>query len=130
VHFPRSLLIAMLAIATLVATPLMRIAVAGIAWGVIECCCGEHAGDHRCGCPDCPAADHDGDPDDAPAPEDGAPGLGPCGANAEWISPVALAPFVPPARVAPVRPAHRIATTFVRPAAPAGRVVHPTVPPS
>jgi hypothetical protein len=129
VRFPRSLLIALLAIATLVATPLMRIAVAGIAWGVIECCCGEHAGDHRCGCPDCPAAAGDGDGDDD-GDQHGAPVLGPCGANAERISPVALAPFVPPVRFAPVRPAHSVATTFATPAAPTGRVVHPIVPPS
>jgi hypothetical protein len=127
VSVPRSLLIALLAIATLVATPLMRIAVAGIAWGVIECCCGEHAGDHHCGCPDCPTGD---DEDDRHDGEHGAPVLGQCGANAEWISPVAVAPFVPPVRVAPVRPAHGVATTFVTPPAPAGRVVHPIVPPS
>jgi hypothetical protein len=129
VSVPRSLLIALLAIATLVATPLMRIAVAGIEWGVIECCCGEHAGDHRCGCPDCPAStDDDDDAGDQHGSE--TPALGPCGASAEWVAPVALAPFVAAARVAPRRPAHRIATTFVTPPAPAGRVVHPIVPPS
>jgi hypothetical protein len=115
VSVPRSLLIALLAIATLVATPLMRIAVAGIAWGVIECCCGEHAGDHRCGCPDCPASTDDDDDDAGDQHGSETPALG---------------PFVAAARVAPRRPAHRIATTFVTPPAPAGRVVHPIVPPS
>lgn len=126
--FPRSLLIVAVAITTLVATPLMRIAVAGIAWGVIECCCGEHAGNHRCGCPDCPAGEHDADHGDHD--ESDAPGLGPCGANAQWIAAVALAPFMASARIAPVRPTRPITTAFVGPPRLRGRVVHPIVPPS
>jgi hypothetical protein len=125
VGFPRSLLIVALVIATLVATPLVRIAAAGIAWGVIECCCGEHAGNHRCGCPDCPAGDHDdGDHDSE------MPGLGPCGANAQWLSPIALAAFVAPARTAPARPGLPVTIGFVVPPPMRGRVVHPIVPPS
>jgi hypothetical protein len=50
-----SRLIAIATALVLVTSVFARVAVAGIAWGDIDCCCGEHAGDEACGCPDCPA---------------------------------------------------------------------------
>ena len=53
--------------ALVVLVALAQLPVGTIQVGTVECCCGEHAADETCGCPDCPAArdrDHDGQDQD------------------------------------------------------------------
>jgi hypothetical protein len=91
--------------------PLAETASAAFGWDPIDCCCGEHAGDEACGCPDCPAGHQDDHDDDGEGQDDGTtPGFRSCGvtshvslpgAFAEAILPVAPVLIAPPARVAP-----------------------------
>ncbi len=81
--------LALLVALTMLLAPVSRAAAAGFAWGTIECCCGEHAGDVACGCKDCPSATHDADHDgdgDGDGPADGAPTMQACGPNAQLIT--------------------------------------------
>lgn len=68
------------------AAPMLRAAHAGLQYGTLVCCCGEHASDTACGCPDCPvgkqhAANHQSQPsgDDTPAT------IKQCGPNATVV---------------------------------------------
>ncbi len=79
--------LAALAVALVMAlAPVGRAAAAGFAWGPIECCCGEHAGDQACGCKDCPAAHADAPAEDSDGDSDGAPGLSACGPRADLVT--------------------------------------------
>ena len=118
--------IALLAVAMLVAAPAVRVAFAGLVWDAIRCCCGVHAGDHDCGCPDCPAGTQ-GEPDRGGDP---TPTMRPCGAHAEWVSPATLPPFVAPTMPALLVPARRALTIGGDDLAPPSRVVVPVTPPS
>ena len=118
--------IALLAVAMLVAAPVVRVAFAGMVWDAIHCCCGVHAGDHDCGCPDCPAGKRSqGDSD-----HDTGPTLRPCGAHGEWVSPATIPPFVAPTVPALIVPARRALTIPAPDLAPPARVVVPVTPPS
>ena len=120
----KATVVALLAVAILIAAPVVRVAFAGIAWGTITCCCGEHAGDHDCGCPDCPAGERASDGDS----DDGAPHVRPCGASAEWVSPATFAPFVAPTVpvvIAPPRRALPIPEPFEAPPSPTAHVETP-----
>jgi hypothetical protein len=97
-----SRLIAIATALVLVTSVFARVAVAGIAWGTMECCCGEHAGDEACGCPDCPAGEH-ADDDHAP-PADGAPRMNSCGPDAQLITPASIEHVVVPRAPALVAP--------------------------
>jgi hypothetical protein len=99
---PRSRLIAIATALVLVTSVFARVAVAGIAWGDIECCCGEHAGDESCGCPDCPGADH-AESDHVP-PADGAPRMKSCGPDAQLVVPASIDHVVVPRAPALVAP--------------------------
>ena len=127
VRLRRATLIALACVAILVAAPVARVAFAGVEWGTVDCCCGEHAGDHRCPCPDCPAADH---PSGDDAPPDGAPHVEPCGANAQWVSPATMPPFVAPTVAAIRAPVRRVLLLPDPFTAPPDRAVHPETPPS
>jgi hypothetical protein len=120
--------IALLTVAMLVAAPVVRVAFAGLVWDAIQCCCGVHAGDHDCGCPDCPA----GKPDPAQGGDRGdtTPTVRPCGANAEWVSPATIPPFVAPTAPALIVPARRALAIPDADHAPPARVVVPVTPPS
>src|SRR5687768_1262584 len=110
----------------LVAAPVVRVAFAGLVWEAIHCCCGVHAGDHDCGCPDCPAGNR-GDGDHR---GDTTPTVRPCGANADWVSPATIPPFVAPAVPALIVPARRALAIPDDDLAPPTRVVVPVTPPS
>jgi hypothetical protein len=129
-----SRLIAIATALVLVTSVFARVAVAGIAWGDIDCCCGEHAGDEACGCPDCPAGDH-ADGDHAP-PADGAPRMNSCGPDAQLVTPASLdhgvVPRAPVLLAPSAAPAPRTATKQpdpapdVRPETPPPRAVAPS----
>ncbi|MBP9088945.1 MAG: hypothetical protein KBG15_22680 [Kofleriaceae bacterium] len=88
-HVARALLSVMIVLVML-AGSVLRVAAAGLHYGMMSCCCGEHASDESCGCPDCPVA-HQDDTDQAnqPATETQAdeqklpaPTMNKCGPNA------------------------------------------------
>lgn len=70
---------------TAFAGPLLRAAAAGLQYGNLVCCCGEHASDTACGCPDCPAGKphaHDASNDNR---DDAPPTVKQCGPNATVV---------------------------------------------
>jgi hypothetical protein len=123
----RATLIALTCIAILVAAPVAGVAFAGVAWGTIDCCCGEHEADLPCGCPDCPGADHD---DDSGPARDGLPHIERCGANAQWVSPATVPPFVAPTVAALRAPPWRVHLLAEPLRAPPGRAIEIETPPS
>lgn len=130
--------LAALAVALVMAlAPVGRAAAAGFAWGAIECCCGEHAGDEACGCKDCPAVhadapgdDHDGDaPPEEEGDQDGAPGLSACGPRGDLVTfAPGDAPLAAPALVLD-RPRASPAAPPPPPPRPASHTVEPETPP-
>jgi hypothetical protein len=103
--------VALIAAAIILMAGSVRFAAAGLTYGTTSCCCGPHASDHRCGCPDCPTADqahgdddHDGD----------RPVLGKCGVNGMVLAPAAVSPTIlahAPTVATPVRPVAVVTTT-------------------
>lgn len=86
-------LLALVTALVLLTSAVARVAVAGMLWSSVECCCGEHAGNERCGCADCPAGDHGDEDQDS----DESPLIAACGAHASIIHPaVVVAVVVPP----------------------------------
>jgi hypothetical protein len=97
---PRVIAIAMMLV--LVTSAFARVAAAGLAWGTFECCCGEHAGDEACGCPDCPAGHQDEHGDESPV--DGSPRMKACGPDGMVILPAAFARAIIPVAPAIIVP--------------------------
>jgi hypothetical protein len=108
-----------------IAGPLVRYADAGIQWDDVECCCGTHGGDDPCGCPDCPAADHEGER----PPADGMPRAKSCGAFGSIIAPAPLPPALAPAPQPPPRLPVRVPETPSPQPTPTERTLEPETPP-
>lgn len=103
---PRTRVLAIAVALVLLTSVVARVAVAGIVWETFECCCGEHAGDKACGCPECPAGQHaESDEHDG----DGAPSVKTCGPDGQLVLPTSLGkaifPAVPPPITREVRAA-------------------------
>lgn len=133
---PRWLLALFAAVLAVGGAPL-RAALAQAGDATAHCCCGPHAADVDCGCPNCPAshapqaADAAAHDDDGPEPDDhDVPRIRACGLTGDLATPIvidlALAPR-PAAR--PVAPALRL-TVVVPPRALAlGHARSPEPPP-
>ncbi len=96
-----------------------------------HCCCGDHDGGTPCGCPDCPghgglrwARPH------APGPPRRGPSLAGCQGRATAAALVALPAMALAATPALTAPRLAATVAAIGDAAPAGRVVHPSRPPS
>lgn len=98
--------VAAITLVVVLLAPVADAAGAAFGWDPIQCCCGEHAGDEACGCPDCPAGhqnerDDDGDDDG----DDRSPGLRACGATGHVAVPGGFAEAIlpaPPVLIAPI----------------------------
>jgi len=129
-----SRVIALTTLAVMLLVPLSGTAAAAFGWNPIDCCCGEHAGDEACGCPDCPAGHQDDDDDDGDDgdehDEDGAPGMRSCGVSGHVSLPGvfvrAVLPELPALIAPPARVVHPDDPALPRPS-PAPR---PEKPPS
>ena len=53
--------LALFALAMVLAAVPMTALASGLIWADIVCCCGPHASNEACGCPDCPSAEHEED---------------------------------------------------------------------
>jgi hypothetical protein len=106
--------VAALALLMTLALALAQLATGGIVIGEIECCCGTHAGDAPCGCPDCPVAHgghghdgaraaHHGDSDAPPVTSFRA-----CGAEGHLVDAPAFPPFLPLPAIAVADVPHRL----------------------
>lgn len=100
-------LLGVMIVLTMLAGSLLRVAAAGLHYGMMSCCCGEHSSGESCGCPDCPVAHQDdaSDATDDAANDDAnkagssTPTISKCGPNA---SIAALASEAPVRVTAPI----------------------------
>ena len=68
------------------AAPTLRAAAAGLQYGSLVCCCGEHASDTACGCPDCPVGkQHAANQTSPHSADDTPPTIKQCGPNATMV---------------------------------------------
>lgn len=89
-------LLGVMIVLTMLAGSVLRVAAAGLHYGMMSCCCGEHSSGESCGCPDCPVA-HDDDTDatandDASLPASSTPTISKCGPNASITALASEAP--------------------------------------
>ena len=118
-----------IALALVVALPAANLAIAGMS--TVTCCCGEHAGDHDCGCADCPGSEsHRAKKQKEGSHEDGLARTLPCkGSRFDGAASGGLDWFIPPSH--PQTTLVRSALTAAPPGPqPSSRVLAPDSPPS
>lgn len=98
---PLSRLVALAVALLLLWVPVAAAATAGFAWAAIACCCGDHAGDEACGCPDCPSAEHAQRRDRAPDRESRVRSCAPEGTLTTPAQPAPCEPVSTPSALAP-----------------------------
>jgi hypothetical protein len=94
-------LASVVALVLLFALPVAQVARGATLPGEVHCCCGDHAADEDCGCPECPSASHAHDEDDGDDhdDEDAPPSTSfrACGAEGQSYTVGAFPPFLVPA---------------------------------
>jgi hypothetical protein len=89
-------MVAMAMVIIALGAAITRVASAGVSVGDLRCCCGVHAGDEDCGCPDCPVADSDHNKHKAPSD---APSFKRCGAPSHFVALMTIIEWAPATQV-------------------------------